>query len=118
MTVRAGLFWELPKPDDSAHMLRFKCEKCGYKRARLKLCGKCGRTNPCPVKKRILQVTAPLLFIAIIAGAVWSATWVAEMRRQKAVEGASSFVAPREPRPPGGGGGGGGGRRGGALTWR
>jgi hypothetical protein len=104
---------------DSAHMLKLKCEKCGARKANFRICKKCGRTNPCPTKKLILQVTAPLLFIAIIAGAVWSATWVAEMRRQKAVEGATSFVAPREPRPPGAGrGGGGGGRRGGGLTWR
>jgi hypothetical protein len=98
---------------DSAHMLKLKCEKCGARKANFRICINCGRTNPCPTKKLILQVTAPLLSIAIIAGAIWSATWVAEMRRQEAVEGASSFVAPREPRPPGGGG-----RRGGALTWR
>ena len=101
-------------------MLRFKCEKCGYGRARLKLCGKCGRTNPCPAKKLILQITAPVLFVLILGGAVWSAKWVAEIRRQNAIDAATSFAAPREPRAPGTGrgGGGGGGRRGGSISWR
>jgi len=103
---------------DSAHMLKLKCEKCGARKANFRICKKCGRTNPCPTKKLALQIGAPVLALLVFLGAIWSATWVAEMRRQAAVEGASSFVAPREPRPPGGGGGGGGGRRGGALTWR
>lgn len=98
-------------------MLRFKCEKCGYKRARLKLCGKCGRTNPCPIKKRLLQIGLGVAAVAIILGGVASAQWVAEMRKDQAVSEATSFSAPREPRAPGAGRGG-GGRRGGALTWR
>ncbi len=101
-------------------MFRFKCEKCGYGRARLTLCGRCGRTNPCPVKKLIPQITAPTLFLLILGGAVLSATWVAEMRRQEAIEKASSFAVSGEPRQLGaaGRGGGGGGRRGGQLSWR
>lgn len=100
-------------------MLRFKCEKCGYRRTRLKLCGKCGRTNPCPVKKRLLQIGLGLGAVALILVGVASALWVAEMRKQKVLAEAASFTAPREPRVQGGGGGGrGGGRRGGALSWR
>lgn len=98
-------------------MLRFKCEKCGYRRARLKLCGKCGRTNPCPVKKRLLQIGLGLGAVALILFGMASASWVAEMRKERILEGTSSFAAPREPKVPGGAGGG-GGRRGGTLSWR
>lgn len=97
--------------------LRLKCEHCGAKKATFKLCKKCGRSNPCPVKKLLLQITAPVMAIAILAGAVWSARWVAQYRAQQAIAGATSFVAPRELKQPGKGGGG-GGRRGGSLSWR
>lgn len=98
-------------------MIRFKCEKCGYRRARLKLCGKCGRTNPCPVKKKLLQIGLGLAAVVIILCGVASARWVAEMRKQKILAETASFTAPREPRAQGSGGKG-GGRRGGALSWR
>ncbi len=97
-------------------MLRFKCEKCGFKRARLKLCGKCGRTNPCPVKKLFLQIGLGLLAVALILGGVGSAYLVAEMRKEKILAEATSFTAPREPKAPGKGRGG--GRRGGGPSWR
>ena len=98
--------------------LRLKCEHCGARKATFKLCKKCGRPNPCPVKKLILQVSAPILAVAILAGAIWSATLVAKFRADQAMAGATSFAAPREPKAPGTGRGLGGGRRGGDLNWR
>ncbi len=98
--------------------LRLKCEQCGAKKATFKLCKKCGRPNPCPVKKLLFQITAPIMVIALLAGAVWSAQWVAKVRADQAMAGATSFVAPREPKQPGTGRGLGGGRRGSDLNWR
>lgn len=75
--------------------LKLKCEKCGAKKATFKLCKKCGRTNPCPVKKLLFQIAAPIMVIAILAGAVWSANWVSKFRADQAMSSATSFVAPR-----------------------
>lgn len=63
-----------------------------------------------------MQLGFGLGFVLLLVGAVWSARLVADYRRDKAIESATSFSAPREPRA--GGGGGGGGRRGGSLSWR
>ena len=95
-----------------------KCEKCGYQHASLKKCRKCGRRNPCPIKKSLFYAGIVLGPIAIIGGGIASAQWVAHMRVEAAKAGATSFAAPREPKAPGTGRGGGGGRRGGTLTWR
>lgn len=97
--------------------LKLKCEKCGAKKATFKLCKKCGRTNPCPVKKLLFQIAAPIMVIAILAGAVWSANWVSKFRADQAMSSATSFVAPREPKAAGSNPGG-GGRGAGDLNWR
>jgi hypothetical protein len=97
--------------------LRLKCEHCGAKKATFKLCKKCGRPNPCPVKKLIFQITAPIMVIAILAGAVWSANWVAKFRADQAMSNATSFVVPREPKASGSNRGG-GGRGARDLNWR
>lgn len=92
-----------------------KCEKCNYERASFKWCKRCGRTNPCPVRKGIFFGCLGLLALALLVGGVMSAKWVAQMRADAITEGADSFVAPRDAQP---GGKGGGGRRGGTLSWR
>jgi len=97
--------------------LKLKCEKCGAKKATFKLCKKCGRTNPCPVKKLLFQIAAPIMVIAILVGAVWSANWVSKFRADQAMSSATSFVAPREPKAAGSNPGG-GGRGEGDLNWR
>ena len=99
-------------------MFRFKCEKCGHKRARLKICGKCGRTNPCPVKKLILQIVGPIVGVFMFAGVIWSSQLVAKYRAERAAEGAASFAAPREASPAKPGRSTGGGRGGRDLNWR
>jgi len=93
-----------------------RCEKCGYKKANLKKCIKCGRRNPCPVKKAFFYAGVVLAPVAIIGGGIASAQWVAQKRVEAATSGAASFTAPREPKAPGTGTGGSGGRRG--LSWR
>ncbi|MFZ9932515.1 MAG: hypothetical protein ACO3J2_01370 [Chthoniobacterales bacterium] len=75
--------------------MKLKCEKCGAKKATLKLCKKCGRTNPCPVKKLVLQITAPIVITVILAGAVWSAGWVAKFRADRVIQNTTSFTVPR-----------------------
>lgn len=93
-----------------------KCEKCGYKRANFKKCLKCGRHNPCPVKRALFYALVIVGPFALIGGGVASAQWLAQKRIDAAKAGATSFAAPREPKAPGTGGGG--GRRGNNLSWR
>lgn len=97
--------------------LRLKCEQCGARKATFKICKKCGRPNPCPVKKLLFQITAPIMVIALLAGALWSAGWVAKFRADQAMSDATSFVVPREPKGSGSNRGG-GGRGAGDLNWR
>ncbi|MFM8807955.1 MAG: hypothetical protein ACKOJB_03440 [Chthoniobacterales bacterium] len=94
-----------------------KCEKCGYKHASFKKCRKCGRRNPCPIKRTLFYLVMLLAPIVIIAGGVASAQWVAKMRVEAAKAEATSFAAPRDPKAPSSGRGG-GGRRSGDLTWQ
>jgi len=95
-----------------------KCEKCGYQHASLKKCRKCGRRNPCPIKKTLFYAGIVLGPIAIIGGGIASAQWVAKMRVEAAKADATSFAAPRDPKAPSGNRGTGRGRSGSDLTWR
>lgn len=95
-----------------------KCEKCGYKHASFKKCRKCGRRNPCPIKRTLFYLVMLLAPIVIIGGGIVSAQWVAKMRADAAKGDATSFAAPRDPKAPSSGRGGGGGRRSGDLTWQ
>lgn len=96
-----------------------KCEKCGYKHASFKKCRKCGRRNPCPIKRTLFYLAMLLAPILVIGGGITSAQWVAKMRLEAAKVEATSFAAPREPNAPSGNrSSGGSGRRSGDLNWR
>ena len=96
-----------------------KCEKCGYKHADFKKCRKCGRRNPCPVKRTLFYLVMLVSPIVIIGGGIASAQWVAKMRAEAAKADVTSFAAPREPKAPGSNrNSGGSGRRSGDLSWQ
>ena len=95
-----------------------KCEKCGYQHAGFKKCRKCGRRNPCPIKRTLFYLVILLAPIVIIGGGIVSAQWVAKMRADAAKGDATSFAAPRDPKAPSGNRGSGRGRSGSDLTWR
>ena len=96
-----------------------KCEKCGYKHASFKKCRKCGRRNPCPIKRTLFYLALLLAPIVIIGGGIASAQWVANLRAEAAKAEAKSFTAPRGPQAPSSNrNSGGSGRRSGDLSWQ
>jgi len=95
-----------------------KCEKCGYQHASFKKCRKCGRRNPCPIKRTLFYLAVFVAPVVLIGGGIASAQWVAKMRVEAAKADATSFAAPRDPKAPSGNRGTGRGRSGSDLTWR
>lgn len=95
-----------------------KCEKCGYQHASFKKCRKCGRRNPCPIKRTLFYLAILLAPVVVIGGGIASAQWVAKMRVEAAKADATSFSAPRDPKAPGGNRNTGGNRRSSDLSWR
>ena len=74
-------------------------------------------TQSVPGQKTPLPDHRPIMVIALLAGALWSAGWVAKFRADQAMSDATSFVVPREPKGSGSNRGG-GGRGAGDLNWR
>ena len=77
-----------------------KCEKCGYPRAVVDWCTSCGSKDPYPIRKWSLRALVVLLASGFLLGSYLAAERAAKDRFDREKSQATSFRAPREPKPP------------------